>query len=469
MLSGPSQQTNLRRISISFEATLGQGRTYSDYQDVYQREDLNKNKTMCKQRKKVIYFLGGIDRIGQLVSEIFFLRNLFDNDKHDFVVLTYPPEDNPRVNRACYDFVMRGMKILLQNKQEFRWSTTKGIQDIDGDIYFFRGALDLQFNFSKKFLREKPNFYFSLTDKDIERSNQLRNLFGIPLDAPIVTLHNRESGYLKEQDREGIHSYRNADIDNYIQAIKYLASKGYYVVRLGDKSMKPLPPISNKVIDAPFHQYYSQYVELYFTALSKFMICLPGGPIALALGFNVPLLWVNTPIQSHFWGNEHDLIVPKKYYSRIVKRYLTYSEIITSPLPDFHYAKNYEEFGVELHENSSEEILRATKEMEARLEGQYSSKEDRDAVNRRVKRIELKGDRYRRHTCHDLAFYFLYWSKMRISHEFIEMNPYFLEEKQWEPEAEATSSEEAVADRWCGANDRSFEKSDAVGLGLDSQ
>lgn len=421
---------------------------------------------MSKQRKKVVYFLQQPHRIGQLVCEMFFLRNLFDNDEHDFVVIT--PHLDERVNKICYDFVMWGVTVIQKQPGQFRWSTNEGVQNINGNIYIFRGAFDTQYDFLQKFQNQNPRFYYSLTDKDIERTNRLRSLFGIPLDAPIITLHNREAGYLQEQDLEGIHSYRNADIDNYIPAIEYLASKGYYVVRLGDKSMKPLPRISDKVIDAPFHRYYSQYVELYFVALSKFYIGVPSGPQSLPMALHVPALVVNSPIVGQTWGDDHDLYVLKKYYSHILKRYLTYGEIITSPLPDFYWAQEYEKFGVELHQNSSEEILRATKEMEARLEGRYDSDESVNAMNRRIKKIELKGDCYRKHACPDHPFYAVYGSKVQISHEFIKMNPYFLEEKQWEPEAEATSSEGAVADRWCGANNRSFEKFDPVGLGLDS-
>ena len=386
-------------------------------------------KMICKQRKKVIYALKLIDRIGELVSEIFMLRNIFDDEEYDFVILTSPPS-NPRVNKACYDFVMRGLTVCHPPSDKvYNWPTDKGIQETDGNIYVYLSLLELQHSFIQKVKSRKPSFYYSLTDKDIERSNRLRDIFEIPRDAPIVTLHNRESGYLPKLT---YHSYRDANIENYIPAIEYLVGRGYYVIRLGDKSMKPLPRISDRVIDMPFHRYYSPHVELHFIPSSKFMISSPSGPASLSLSFGVPVLWVNVPVLWISLGNENDIFVPKRYYSHILKRYLTYGEIITSPLPDFYRAENYEKFGVELHENSPEEILQATREMDARLEGRYDSDENVNAVNRRVKKVEFKGHCFRQHACPEHPFLAMYWSRMQISNEYIKMNPYFLEERQWD-------------------------------------
>lgn len=385
---------------------------------------------MCKQRKKVIFALKPINRIGELVGEIFMLRNIFDDEEYDFVILTHCPDDDLKVNKVCYDFVMRGLTVCHPPSDKvYNWPTDKGIQETDGNIYVYLGIPELHCSFIQKVKGRKPSFYYSLTDKDIERGNRLRDIFEIPRDAPIVTLHNRESGYLSQLT---YHSYRNANIENYIPAIEYLVGRGYYVVRLGDKSMKALPCISDRVIDMPFHRYYSPHVELHFIPSSKFMISVPSGPSQFSFAFDVPVLWINAPIQSIIQGNENDLFVPKKYYSHILKRYLTYGEIVTSPLADFYRAKKYEKFGVELHENSPEEILQATREMDARLEGKYDSDENINAVNERVKKVELKGHCFQQHACPEHPFLAMYWSKMQISNEYIKMNRYFLEERQWD-------------------------------------
>lgn len=396
-------------------------------------------------RQRIIYFLAQPHRIGQLVTEMWHLRNVFFD--YDIIVIT-PPVDH-RVNKPVYDFVMRGVKVLHKHPGQFNWSSTDGIKNIDGDLYFFLSHCVLHSEFIGNFLGRKYPFYFSLTNEDVRRSNHLREMLGIPLNAPIVTLHSREAGYLPELT---YHSYRDTDIESHIPAIEYLVSKGYYIVRIGDRTMKPLPDISDKVIDAPFHPLYSGYFELYFIALSRFMITTTSGPDALALGLGVPKLNINVPILSINAGNENDLFVMKKYYSHILKRYLTYNEIVMSPLIGFLHTEQYEQFGVELHQNSPEEILQAVKEMEARLEGSYDLDENANVINSRLNEVEKRSDYFLQHAKHNfielfrndfpkhldykLSNYYLYWSKSQISHEFIKMNPWFLEEKYWTPDIE---------------------------------
>ncbi len=395
---------------------------------------------MSEKRTRVFYYLQQPHRLGQLIQEVFFLRNLFDDADYDFVVITPPPDD--RVNKACYDFIMQGVRVVQKQPGEFQWSTTEGVKHIDGDIYFFRGAFDEQFDFLRKFQHKKPSFFYSLSNGDIDRIKRMRAMFGIPQDAPVVTLHNREEGYLREADTHEIHAFRNADINNYVPAIEYLLSKGYYVVRIGDKTMQPLPELSERVIDAPFHKLYSSFVELCFIATCRFYLGIPSGPQSLQMSLPVPGLIVNSLIKSESWGNEGDIYLMKKYYSHVLKRYLSYSEVVTSPLPDFQEAQMYRDSGVELHENSAQEILEATREMDARLNGEYSPDQ---FIAKRIKQIEHRGDCYRKHACHRHPFLSIYGSGIQIGHEFIKMNPWFIEDKNWEP-AEGVTSKQMMVD-----------------------
>jgi putative glycosyltransferase (TIGR04372 family) len=259
-------------------------------------------------------------------------------------------------------------------------------------------------------------------------------------------VHNREPGYLPDPE---YHAYRDANIDNYVPAIEYLLGKGYYVIRLGDKTMKPLPPISDRLIDSPFHPMYSQFIELYFVSQSKFMLCAPSGPYGISWTFDVPTLLVNRPVHAGCYMNDHNLMVPKKYYSHILKRHLTYTEIITSPLPDFYQTKLFEEFGVELHENTPDEILRAVQEMDQRLDRQYPLDGPAQTLHRRIKQVQFRGECYRQHACPRFPHYSLYWSKAQLSHEFVKLNPYFLEDGLWLPQESPPQADNAQPQDTC--------------------
>jgi len=382
-------------------------------------------------KKKIVYPLALIDRIGEMVRQIFHLRNLYDENIYDITVVTFPPHSMLRTNKAAYDLVLRGLTVGHSTDPKFMWachSHKDNSVQIQGDISYVFTRLDkLQTMFFEKFQNKKPIFNFLLSDSDIDKGSQLCANFNIPKFVPIVTLHVRESGYLGDS-----HAHRNASIDNYIPAINYLINEGFYIVRFGDKSMKRFVNPPPQLIDAPFHPEYTDFVEPYFSAVSKFGIGCGAGPDPIANGFGTPLLVVNQLMFAPMFGTEKDLFVPKKIYSHKLRRYLTYEEFILSPAVNFFEDRLFQEAGVEHRENSSEEILMAVKEMNARLDGVYSMpQEEITKINQRVKIIQSKAHYYRKCTIDPNVFasfpvYAPYLSKMQISMEFIKMNPDFL-------------------------------------------
>lgn len=375
--------------------------------------------------RRVSYFLYGIDSFGQLVAEVFWLRNLFDQPDNLFTIITHPP--NERVNRACYDFVLRGVDV--RHIPDYRLPKEgRGIHEANGDLYVLEDGAWLENTFPVKMCGRNPSFYYSLTPTDREEALRLWSRLGIPADAPVVVLHNRESGW---RPTLTYHSYRNADIERCLPAIDYLLNRGYYVVRIGDRSVKPLPSLSDRLLDMPFHPLYHPSVELYCTAMCRFFISVPSGPLSFAVAFNKPVVWVNSPIASYHWGNPQDLLVPKKYYSHRLKRFLTCAEIVTSPLIDFVRTEEFSRFGVELYENTPEELLSSVQEMDARLNGRDPYSATRRQVHERFKTIQGMGHRFCQHARQRYNWYCMMSSHMQLSNAFVGLNPGFLEDQMW--------------------------------------
>ncbi len=391
--------------------------------------DKHHNKVITK--KKIVYPLALIDRIGELSRQMFHLRNLYDEDEYDITVVTFPPNLKPRTNKAVYDIATRGVNVAHSTDSKLMWACHShkdlSLQTHGDTLYVFTRLDNLQIMFFEKFKNKRQNYYFSLSDSDIERGYQLRKKFGIPESAPTVVLHVREEEYLQSSD-----AYRNANIENYIPAINYLIDKGYYIIRIGDNTMKRFVNSPPQLIDAPFHEEYIDFVEPYFIAVSNFFIGCASGPDALATGFGTPALFVNGIFQAGTWGGNGDLYVPKKVYSNKLGRYLTYEEFILSPALLFNEDKSLQQSGIEFRENSPEEILMAVKEMDERLDNVYSSPQEEIAkINRRFKTIQAKAYYYRKCTIDanvwaSYPLYIMYLSNMQISMEFIKMNPDFL-------------------------------------------
>jgi putative glycosyltransferase (TIGR04372 family) len=73
---------------------------------------------------------------------------------------------------------------------------------------------------------------------------------------------------------------------------------------------------------------------------------------------------------------EYDMYIPKKIYDKKAKRYLTFKEIYALEQECRIDTLFYEENNLEIVNNSSQEILEATQEMIARIEGTWVDTEE---------------------------------------------------------------------------------------------
>ena len=114
----------------------------------------------------------------------------------------------------------------------------------------------------------------------------------------IVTLHCRGTGF--RVDRR--HDLRNVDIETYLPALRLLADRGYKIVRLGDKSMKALPPMPG-VIDYARSKLKSPELDVLLPAIADFHIGSSSGLSLVPLLYGTPTLYLNWyPLDMMPWG-----------------------------------------------------------------------------------------------------------------------------------------------------------------------
>jgi len=96
-----------------------------------------------------------------------------------------------------------------------------------------------------------------------------------------------------------------------------------------------------------------------------------GGLFGAAAIFGVPFAAVNlTPLRIAP-RTSLDLFIPKKYRYRDTQKFLTIREIIEIGAHDWGRTEKYTQAGLDVVENSSEEILDLVVEMNARLDGTW--------------------------------------------------------------------------------------------------
>ena len=235
-----------------------------------------------------------------------------------------------------YDYPCVGKKTLF-------------VPSFDRDKFEFMNVI--KHDWKKKF-----NYTFDFTLGGCSKEEILSSLeaMGIPKNDWYVCLHVRESGFRNDKGRR---EYRNSDINNYIPAIKEIVSRGGWVVRMGDDTMKPLPKLKN-VIDYPFTKFKSEILDLCLIKHCYFYIGCQSGIYDVAKLFKKPTLLINM-INWTFGGPLYykDRAILKHIYCKKYKKYLSLKELFTGGWETQNIHGIVEDY--DYLENSEEEILNA--------------------------------------------------------------------------------------------------------------
>ena len=213
-------------------------------------------------------------------------------------------------------------------------------------------------------LFEKQGPHLSFTSEEHVRGFNGLRAMGIPSDVfkhlspKWVCLMARDAGYLPHL---AYHSYRDSDIDTYEQAAIALAERGYYVVRMGAKVVKPFKVNHPRVIDyATKHK--SDFMDIYLGAHCAFALSNGCGIDAVPVIFRRPVCYVNyVPVEYLQTYNAGSLAI-WKHHEKDGKR-MTFAEIIESGAGQFMRADEFEEAGIKLVDNTPEEIAAVALEM----------------------------------------------------------------------------------------------------------
>lgn len=241
------------------------------------------------------------------------------------------------------------------------------------------------------YMKDNEDFEFKnsetsliLTEEDNTKGEQLLKKLGIdPGKDWFVCIHSRDKAYLEKKYSNvnwSYHDYRDSDIDDFTEAIKFIISQGGYVIRMGSVVEKPLSFKHKNVIDYAIN-HRSDFMDIYLIAKCKFFLGTTGGICDVAIAMNKPRVSVNfVPLGIALFGKDC-LYIPKKVKKNINGKYLSLSEVLQ---------KGWDRIGIEYNglsykyeDNSQQEILEITKEMIERLDGVFRmSKEDEILLER---------------------------------------------------------------------------------------
>ena len=205
---------------------------------------------------------------------------------------------------------------------------------------------------------------------------------GLPADAWYICLHVREGGFYGDKT-----AARNSDIMKSLKMIQAITQLGGWVIRMGDRSMRPLPKME-KVIDYPFTEFKSEAMDLHLIQNCKFYMGSNSGILDCALLFQKRFIVINDCEWSlAFPARKNSLAIMKHVFSKRLNRFLSIQELLQEPFSwqDLHiFGKDYV-----FVENTPDEILEVATEMLSQDQDpvySYSSKQE-EFILRRKKQI----------------------------------------------------------------------------------
>lgn len=217
-----------------------------------------------------------------------------------------------------------------------------------------------------------PHLRFTPAEESAAAAERTR--MGLPEGAPYICFYARDPAYLAEIYPDidcSYHDFRNADINNCLAAAQALVRKGYHALRMGSVVARPLETASPGIIDYAT-RYRSELMDIHLLAHCRFFLSGGSGIDAVATIFRKPIVYVNwIPLRHADTVQRNAVIIFKLLWSRAEKRFLTFREIFASELLSSFKQETYERHGLDVVENSPDEILDAALEMEARLDGTW--------------------------------------------------------------------------------------------------
>ncbi len=230
-----------------------------------------------------------------------------------------------------------------------------------------------------------------LTEDDRRFGEEGLRRLGVPEGAWYVCLHVREPSFHKDWNQRHP-ATRDADIKTYSEAIKAVTDLGGWVIRMGDATMQPLPPME-RTVDYAHSELKSERMDVFLCGSARFFIGTNSGLGQVPQLFGVPCVLTNwTPMRIPNWYGR-DLWIPKLCYDEKKTRYVSFREMLAGGLGYWHFRNLFDAASIRVIDNTPEELASVTRQMLARLDdASAQSPEDAARIARFNKLVETTGN-----------------------------------------------------------------------------
>ena len=237
-------------------------------------------------------------------------------------------------------------------------------------------------------LLEKSDVQLKFLPEEIDQAKQEMKRMGIGEEDEYVLMINRGQRYLEEalpgEMDYSYHTYRNWSIEDLMPMAEELTSKGYFAIRMGHLVSDIMKTDNPRIIEYDHKGFRTELLDIYLGANCRYIVGADTGYCAVpSYLFRRPMVLVNfsnvavIPVWLQNW-----LIIPKKYWLKTEKRFMKIKEVMESGLGKSCFTEEFEKRGIEVINNTPEEILEVVEEMEERLDGIWQDNEGDSELQR---------------------------------------------------------------------------------------
>ena len=307
-----------------------------------------------------------------------------------------------------------------------------------------------KYKFGKSFFsydtdnKNNKSFYFmsgkeinlKLSLKEEEKGQKYIDSLNIPKNKKWICIHNRDSYYLEkfgpninekaiDTEHFNYHSYRDFDVKDFLKAVSLFNDKGYHVFRIGNFQKNKMKYKNENFTDYPFSSKKSDFNDIYLLSNCSAYLGSDSGIADVPLIFGKPRYLINYSLSLIYLFHQdgssssyknNDSFIFKHFYDRKEQRKLSLKEMFKYDLFKAGRTDTFKKAGVDLLENTPEEICDIANETLQNLNDQKENINDYEQ-QKKFWDIYYDNTNYKRYE--DIP--------VKICSKFLLNNPYILE------------------------------------------
>ncbi len=269
---------------------------------------------------------------------------------------------------------------------------------------------------------KKVSPQLKFTADENKRGEDFLKSIGLKKDQKFVCFTIRDNQYLKNEFPDidfSYHSYRDSDISKFYPSFNYLLEKGYALFRMGKHVSSEVKIDNPSFFDYSISDFRSDFLDIWLMANCSFTVSTGTGIDEVANAFRKPICYVNfLPLLLFNSYNPKTLTTPKTLLNPDTKKPVTILEMIE----EYDDLEKFQNGDLLYVENTENEIIDAIKEIERKIDSNWSLNEEEMIIRNKILKLLMKWENI--HIFHPRNFS----NSGNISFTYLKQREYLLNE-----------------------------------------